>query len=131
MPPIFSRTFRACAIALSTSRLHARPLLLLAQLPGPMKSGLGAKLRDGFFGGTIPVCAAAGRLGAASAPAGPLHHMMNTAIAARTPSEVSERKILRPGAAAFAESDMYIPPHRRDRSANRGLKVKPPPIAVL
>src|ERR1700752_336930 len=101
MPPIFSWTFRACAMALSTSRLHARPLLLLAQLPGPMKSGLGAKLRDGFFGGTIPVCGAARRLGAALAPGGPPHHTVNTPIAARTPSELSKRKISRPGAAAF------------------------------
>jgi hypothetical protein len=96
-----------------------------------MKSGLGAKLRDGFFGGTIAVCDAAGRLGAASAPAGPLHHIVNTAIGARTASDVSERENLRPGAAAFAESAMCIPPHRRHRRANQPPKVKTPPIAVL
>jgi hypothetical protein len=125
MPPIFSSTFRACAIALSTSRLHARPLLLAAQLPVSVKSGLGAKLRDGFFGGTIPVCAAAGRLAAASAPAGP-PHIQTTAIAVSTARNLSEPKNPRLGAAAFAESDVCIPPHRRHRSANRRPKTKTP-----
>jgi hypothetical protein len=119
MPPIFSSTFRACAIALSTSRLHARPLLLLlaAQLPASVKAGLGAKLRDGFFGGTIPVCAAAGRLAAALAPAGPAH-MQATAIAVSIARNLSEPKNPRLRA-AFTESASCIPPHRRHRRANQ------------
>jgi hypothetical protein len=59
-----------------------------------MKSGLGCRLRDGFFGGTIPVCAAAGRLATLSAPAGPLDHIVKTAIAVTTAIDGSQRKNL-------------------------------------
>ena len=111
MPPIFSSTFRAWAMALSSSRLHARPLRLLEQLLDLMKSGLGGRLRDGFFGGTMPVCAAAARLAEAPASAGPVDHIVKTAIAVSTARDGRERTVrLR---AAFAEPAVFIPTHRR------------------
>src|ERR1700683_2468365 len=59
MPPSFSSTLRACAMAVSTSALHFDPSLPLAQDDDRGKNGLGCRLLAGFLGGTMPLCAAA------------------------------------------------------------------------
>src|SRR5262245_23943646 len=81
MPPIFSRTRRACVMALSTMELQARPSLPPAQLRGPRNAGLGARRFGGFCGGTIPSPAAAAMFALAGTPPEPRTAAQARAIA--------------------------------------------------